>query len=157
MVSTNLNGHLCHKQGSQLTVFTSSWRHELLTFIQKAPHATMLQKLSKCEVKAWLCLLTFDHFTATQILREIKFWWIQILVNSNGPKMSFLPILEVLNFDFSKFGTWKLLEITENQNSEPLKWPKMTFLDCLSSPKFDFTWNRKGSKIIKFQQCQAWT
>ena len=34
---------------------------------------TMLQKLSKCEVKA-LTLLKFDNFTVTQILREIKFW-----------------------------------------------------------------------------------
>ena len=32
---------------------------------------TMVQKLSKCEVKA--SLLKFDNFTATQILREIKF------------------------------------------------------------------------------------
>ena len=43
-------------------------------------------------------LLKFDDFTATQILREIIF-----LVNSNGPKMLFLTILEVVNFDFSKF------------------------------------------------------
>ena len=53
---------------------------------------TMLQKLSKCEVKAWL--LKFDHFTATQTLPEIKFWQIQ-----KGPKMSFLAILDTLNFE----------------------------------------------------------
>ena len=29
--------------------------------------------------------------------------WNPILANSNGPKMSFLAILEGLNFDFSKF------------------------------------------------------
>ena len=33
---------------------------------------TMLQKLSKCEVKS--TLLKVDYFTATQILRKIKFW-----------------------------------------------------------------------------------
>ena len=38
-----------------------------------------------------------------------------------------------------------------------MKLPKMTFLDRLISPKFDFTQNRSGSKIIKFQQSQALT
>ena len=33
----------------------------------------------------------------------------------------------------------------------------MTFLDRLNLPKFDFTQNRSGSKIIKFQQSQAVT
>ena len=36
---------------------------------------TMLQKLSKCGVKAWLFLKY--NFTTTQNLREIKFWRIQ--------------------------------------------------------------------------------
>ena len=33
----------------------------------------------------------------------------------------------------------------------------MTFFDGLNSPKFDFTQNRSGGKIIKFQQSQALT
>ena len=33
----------------------------------------------------------------------------------------------------------------------------MTFLDCLNSPKFDFTQNQNGGKMIKFQQSQALT
>ena len=33
----------------------------------------------------------------------------------------------------------------------------MTFLDQLNLPKFDFTWNWSGGKIIKFQQSQALT
>ena len=33
----------------------------------------------------------------------------------------------------------------------------MTFLDRLISPKCDFTQNRSGGKIIKFQQSQALT
>ena len=33
----------------------------------------------------------------------------------------------------------------------------MTFLDCFDWPKFDFTQNRSGGKIIKFQQSQALT
>ena len=50
-----------------------------------------------------------------------------------------------------------LLRFTKNQNSEPLKWPKMTFLDYLNSPKSNFTQNWSGSKIIKFQQSKALT
>ena len=42
-----------------------------------------------------LTLLKFDHFTATQILREIKFWQIQTV-----QKCSFLEILETLLFEF---------------------------------------------------------
>ena len=33
----------------------------------------------------------------------------------------------------------------------------MTFLDRLNSPKFDFTQNRSGGKMITFQQSQALT
>ena len=47
----------------------------------------MLQKLSKCEVKA--DFVEIDYFTATQIL-----------ANSNSPKMSFLAISETLKFEF---------------------------------------------------------
>ena len=57
---------------------------------------TMLQKLSKCEVKAWFC----SHLI---IYRHSDFTWNQILAKSISPKMSFLAILQVLNFDFSKF------------------------------------------------------
>ena len=38
----------------------------------------MLQKFSKCEGEAWF-LLKVDNFTATPILREIKFWQIQMV------------------------------------------------------------------------------
>ena len=57
---------------------------------------TMLQKLSKCEVKAWLCCNLI-------ILRYSDITWNPILVNSNGSKISFLAISEVLNFDFRQF------------------------------------------------------
>ena len=77
-----------------------------------------------------MTLLKFDDSTATQILREIKFW--QIL--KNGQKMSFMAILETLNFKF-----WRIWDLKVAQNSEPLKLPKMTFLDHLNSPKFDYT------------------
>ena len=69
--------------------------------------------------------------------RHSDFAWNHTLANSNGPKMSFMAILEMLNF--GKFGTWKLLKFIRNQNSQPLKLQKMTLLDCLNSPNFNFT------------------
>ena len=62
------------------------------TICQFLTHFTMLQKVSKCEVKAWLCwnLIILPRLTA----------WNHILVDSNCLKMLFLAILEVLNFDF---------------------------------------------------------
>ena len=63
----------------------------------------------------------------------------------------------VLNFDISKFEQFSSPKFTEIQSSESLILPKMTLLDCLNSPKFDFTLNRSGGKLIKFQQSQALT
>ena len=73
-----------------------------------APH-TMLQKLSKCEVKAWLCWIW--SFTVASILREITFWriqtvqkchswqfcrfWILILVNLSHFQVPNLPKFQV--------------------------------------------------------------
>ena len=71
--------------------------------------------------------------------------------------MSFLVILEVLNFDFTKFEQLSSPKFTKIQSSEALKLPKMTFLNRLNLPKFDFTENWSGSKIVKFQQSQALT
>ena len=58
---------------------------------------------------------------------------------------------------FSKFEQLSGLKFTRIQSSESLKLPKMTFLDRLNSPKFDFTQNQSGGKIIKFRQSQALT
>ena len=56
---------------------------------------TMLQKLWKCEVKAWLCWKWWFYSNS-------DFTWNQIFASSNSPKMSFLAILETLNFEFFK-------------------------------------------------------
>ena len=71
--------------------------------------------------------------------------------------MSFLVILEVLNFDFTKFEQLSSPKFTKIQSSEALKLPKMTFLDRLNLPKFDFMSHLSGSKIIKFKKSQALT
>ena len=47
-----------------------------------------------------------------------------------------------------------MVKVTKNQNSEPLKLPKITFLDRLNSLKFE---NQSGGKMIKFQQSQDLT
>ena len=85
-------------------------------------------------VKLRMTLLKFDNFTATPILCEIKFLQIRMVQkcyfgNFEGSEFWFLVNL-------SNFQDPNLLK---NQNSEPLKEPKMTFLDRLNSPKFDFT------------------
>ena len=90
----------------------------------------MLQKVSKCEVKAkygFLKVETLVYFgnSGTQ-------FYVKSNVNSNNPKMSFLAILEVLNFDFSPFEQLSSPKFTKMQSSETLKWPKMTFLDRLN-------------------------
>ena len=46
--------------------------------------------------------------------------------------MSFLAILEVLNFDFSRFEQLSSPKFTKVQSSECLKLPKMTFFDLLN-------------------------
>ena len=107
-------------------------------------HYTMLQKLSKCEFKAGLCWYLI-------ILPPLKFYVRSDLVNSNGPKMLFLAILEVLNFDFSKFEQLSSPRFTKIQSSESPKLPKMTFT------KIWFHVFLSGSKMIKYQQSQALT
>ena len=74
-----------------------------------------------------MTLLKFDHCHS-------DFTWNPILVNSNGQKMSFLAILEILNFDFSQFEQLSSLKYIKNQNSEPLKLPKMTFWNVWICP-----------------------
>ena len=57
----------------------------------------------------------------------------------------------------SKFEHFSSAKFTKIQISKSLKLPKITFLDCLNSPKFDFKQNLSGSKMIKFRQSQALT
>ena len=68
-----------------------------------------------------------------------------------------MAISETLNFEIWSILDLKVDQIDQNQNTESLKLPKMTFLDRLNSPKYDFTQNWSGGKIIKSQQSQALT
>ena len=62
-----------------------------------------------------------------------------------------------LNIDFCKFEQLSTAKFTKIPSSQSLKLPKMTFLERLKSPKFDFTQNWSGGKTIKFQQSLALT
>ena len=50
-----------------------------------------------------------------------------------------MAILETQHFEFWYILDLEVAQIDLNQNSEPLELPKMTFLDRLKLPKFDFT------------------
>ena len=78
-------------------------------------------------------------------------------MNSNGPKMSFLAILETLNFEVLVNLGLESCPNLLNSKLRPSEMAKMTFLDRLNSLKCDFTKNLSGGKIIKFQQSQALT
>ena len=66
----------------------------------------MLQKLSNVKLR-------LDFFEVWSFYRHSDFTWNQILVSANGPKMSFLAILETHNFEFGNFLTWKFLKFTQ--------------------------------------------
>ena len=73
--------------------------------------------------------LRLDFVEIWSFYRYSDFMWNQILVNSNIPKMSFLAILEILNFDFSKFVHLSSPKFTKIQSSESLKWQKCAIFE----------------------------
>ena len=84
-------------------------------------YSTMLQKLLKCEVKAWLCWILI-------ILQPLRFC---VKSNFGQFKQSKNVIFGNLTRSSPKF--------TKIQSAKSLKLPKVTFLDCLNLLKFDFT------------------
>ena len=83
---------------------------------------TMLQKLSKFEVKPWLCWNLI-------ILPPLRFY-----VKSNfgifkRSKKSFLAILEVLNFEFGQFEQFFKSQICQNSKFRVSKIVKMAIFE----------------------------
>ena len=76
------------------------------TLISVCLHFTMLQKLSKCEVKAWFCWNVI-------ILQPL---WFYVKSNFGAFKLSknviFGNFRDSEFYFFGKFGTWKLLKFT---------------------------------------------
>ena len=95
-------------------------------------HYTRPQVMALCSRNFQNVKLRLDFVEIWSIYRNSNFTWNQILANSNSPKMLFLSILEVLNFDFSHFEQLLSPKFTKIQNSESLKLPKVTFLHCLN-------------------------
>ena len=56
-----------------------------------------------------------------------QFYVKSILPKSQTTKLPFLQFQRLWTLNFGKFGPWKLLKFTKNQNSESLKLPKLHF------------------------------
>ena len=80
----------------------------------------------------------YDNLTATPILREIKFWWIQTV-----QKCHFWQFRDSEHWILVNFGLESCSNLLKSK-FRTSKMAKMTFLDCLNSPKFGFTWNQSG-------------
>ena len=109
----------------------------------------MLQKLSKCEVKAWLCWNLMILPPLWFCMKKLYFGEFKWSIDGNFRDAK-LWILVNLEHECCS-------NLLKNQNSEPLKLAKMTFLDSLISPKIDLTWDLIGGKVIRFQQNHALT
>ena len=100
--------------------------------------------------------LRFEFVDIWWFCHHSDFAWNQILANSNSPKMSFLAIWEVLNFDFSKFEQLSSPKFTKIQSSES----KIAKNDIFGPFWFTKIWFHiiwSGGKMINFQQSQALT
>ena len=93
---------------------------------------TMLQKLSKCEVEVWLCWNSI-------ILPPLRFYVKSNFSKFKRSKNVILAILGILNFDFWSIWAFFKCQIYQNSNFRVSEIAKMTFLDRLNLPKFDFT------------------
>ena len=96
----------------QYQTFVKLLKNRKITWIKRECdfmfyHFTMLQKLSKCEVKAWLCWNVI-------ILPTLRFY-----MKSNFGEFKWSKNFFFGNFRssklwiFGKFGTWKLLKFTQ--------------------------------------------
>ena len=109
-------------------------RFEWLKNPENSTLCTMLQKLSKFEVKAWLCWNMI-------ILPPLRFY-----VKSNFVEYKRSKDVIFANFRSSEF--WFLVTVSnfqvpnlpKIQTLKSLKLPKMPFLDNLNSPRFDITY-----------------
>ena len=55
--------------------------------------------------------------SAPQFLRELRFY--------SSAKIAIFYVLGTVNFDFDEFLHFLRAEFGKNQNSDPLKWPKL--------------------------------
>ena len=105
--------------------FLQGYINSTQKILSKSAKSTMVQKLSKCEVKVWLCwhLMILPPVRFSVKPNFVKFKWSKNVILGNFRDSEL--------WMFGKFGTWKLLKFTKNKNSEPLKLQKITFWTIL--------------------------
>ena len=89
---------------------------------------SILQKLSECEVKAALC-------GNVVICLPLRFHVISNFGEFKRSKISFLTLLEVLNFDFIKFEPFLKSEIYQNSKFRVSEIVKMAIFEIQILPK----------------------
>ena len=118
-------------------------KRELKYIITKSYTYTMLQKISKCEVKAWLCwsliILPALRFYVKSNLGEFKRCKNVILANLKTLNFEFLVHLGLESCSNVLKSKLKTSKIAKNYIFGPFELAKMTFLHRLNSPKLDFT------------------
>ena len=119
------------------------WKIPISLFYLYISHSTMLQKLSKCEVKAAL----LGYFS---ILLPLRFYVKSNFDVINGQKMPFLPILEVLNCDFSKSEQFFKSQIYQNSKFRVSKTVKKAIYAIQILPKLI---SRKIGWLLEFLHC----
>ena len=127
-----------YSSGSVLKIHDLFW-YPTVKLPRKVPRKSKYNTLrvALCSRNFKNVKLRIDFVEIWSCYHHSDFTWNPNLANSNVPKMLFLAISEVLNFDFCKFEQLSSPKFNKIQISESLKLPKMTFLDHLNSPKFD--------------------
>ena len=131
--STNMRLQVCKMKTIPKNDFTNFLYQNYICSPSLRCPCTMLHKLSKCEVKAWPCrnlkIFLPLRFYVKSTFGEFKRSKNANLDNVRGSQ--FWSLVNLCNF--------QVPNLPKFQGSESLKLPKMTFLDCLNSPKCNFT------------------
>ena len=117
-------------------VYHKEWHHSTEKLIHSSLHKDLQTTIALCSRNFQNVKLRLDIVEMWSFYRHSDFTWNHILGNSNSPKMLMSTILEVFDFSKEQLSSSKFTKI---QSSDFPKLPKMTFLDCLNSPKCDFT------------------
>ena len=96
---------------------TEKWFHKFFCIKITSVHLH-LDVLALCSINYQNVKLRLDLVEIWKFSCHSDFTWNQLLANSNGPKMSFLTISKVLNFEFSKFEQLSSPNLPKIQSSE---------------------------------------
>ena len=121
-----LSGKACQNISTTLGKYKQSFLLFYGKYIFLCTSNTTEQKstISLCSRNFLNVKLRFDFVEVWWFSCHSDFTWNPIWVNSIGPKMSFLAILDSEFWIFSKFGTWKLLQFTKTKIQNVQNWQK---------------------------------